>query len=89
MTKEELKRIKNSIKATITKMFEDDMAADFNFAYLTERIEIVRDKIINLCNGNFKIASGLIDIAIKELSEELHNGKLKNAIKQINNKSSN
>jgi len=86
MNKEQLRHIKDRVKATIKKMFEDDMAMDFKLAYLKEKIEIMKNKVIGLCNNNSKMAEGVMDLALKELLDELHNGKLKDMVKQISEK---
>ena len=86
MTKEKLRTIKNNVKATLIKMFEDDVSSNFDFTYLKEKVGIIREKVINLCNKNSKIAEGVMDLALKELINELHEGSLKDVIKQISEK---
>ena len=83
MNKEQLRQIKNSVKATIIKMFEDDMSRNIDFKYLKEKVGIVRKKVFNLCHKNSKMAEGVIELAVAELTDELHEGKLKGLLKQM------
>ena len=84
MTKEQLRKIKDSIKATIKKLLEERAPAELEFNQIFEKISIMYNRILSLCNGNHEMARGVVVLALEELKKEAGGGDLAYILKKIN-----
>lgn len=81
MNKETLKKIRDDIKITIKKMFDDD--GEIN-NYTLSKIEIISNKLLERCNNNHNITQGVFKLAIEELIREASGGDFMYMLKEIN-----
>ena len=82
MDKDTLKKIRDSVKHTIKKLEEDGMT---DIDSDIEKVLIVYNKVLKLCNYNEKMARGVIELAVEELQRE-ESGDVVFMINRLNEK---
>lgn len=75
MTKEQLKKIRDSFKKTVVKLLKEHAPSELEREKMFEKISIMYNRVEKLCGGNRKMAQGVIMLALEELSIEYSGGE--------------
>ena len=66
MTKDELRKLRDSVKATIRKIISEDNTTE---AMMQKSIVLYR-KLLERCNDNTELVNGLIKLCVEEIERE-------------------
>ena len=85
MTKEQLKQIKNNVKATIIKLYNENAPIELSHEQMFEKIRIISSRVEKLCNNNREMGQGVIMLALEELKREASGGDFNYILNKLTN----